>query len=78
MAPHIKGHGRRKLHCLLALTFTDKPIYSVAEAFLCWAGIGTYFFGILMWTENQQLAKNALGLQLQVQIGTAETSSLMG
>lgn len=53
MAPHIKGHGRRKLYCLLAFTFTDMSIYSVAEAFLSWAGIGTYFFGILMWTENQ-------------------------
>lgn len=43
MAPHIKGHRRRKPFCLLALTLTDKTIHSVAEVFLCWAGIRTYF-----------------------------------
>jgi hypothetical protein len=61
--------------CLFALFLDGKLIYPVSDTKIQRSSIRTYYFGILMDTEDQQLSRKPLGLQHW--FGTAKASSLV-
>lgn len=52
--------------CLFAVILAAPFIYHIAATADSFADIGTRVWGLPMWTEDQQLPRNPLGLQRQI------------